>query len=258
MVTQRAPALRDAHLPARPGVRAPRGAAQLPQRHRRHAEVRRRLLRPRRRDAAHDRPPLRRPAHETAARAARLRCRRRRLSGCGADEPRRASAARAPAPLPTAVPEPDGELGRPTTRAGHREHLRRRPRAPARPGGGGPGVLPPRWFIPGAGARSSRSPASPAGSARSTRARPTAPRATASARPTSRPTAASRASCTGATACSWSACSSPTSSSSTARRRGSTSRSASTFRTLAPRIGQTFLIGGKLSVTVELEKAERG
>ena len=74
------------------------------------------------------------------------------VPGCGdGDEPRRASAAARP--LPTAVPEVDAELGRPTTVPGTaniygagREH-------PPAPAGGGPGVLPPRWFIPGAGAQ---------------------------------------------------------------------------------------------------------
>ena len=74
------------------------------------------------------------------------------LSGCGADEPRRASAAaERPAAFPTAVPDPEGELGRPTTVPGRANIYgagRERPPAPA---GGGAGVLPTRWFLPGPG-----------------------------------------------------------------------------------------------------------
>ncbi len=73
-------------------------------------------------------------------------------TGCGADEPERATAgAERPAALATAVPEPEGELGRATTVPGTANIYgagRERPPAPA---GGGPGVLPPRWFVAGAG-----------------------------------------------------------------------------------------------------------
>ena len=162
-----------------------------------------------------------------------LACGRRRragMSGCGAE--RAAAGLRA---APGGAPDggarcPRASSGVPTSRAGQGEHLRRRTRAPARPGRRRPRRPAPALVRArrGRGARWSRSRGSQGRSARSTRARPTAPAGDRDRRrPTSRPTAASRASCTGATACSWSACSSPTSSCSTARRRGSTSRSAS-------------------------------
>lgn len=75
------------------------------------------------------------------------------LTGCGGDdEPQRASAeARSPAPLATAVPEIDAELGRPTRVPGTANIYGAGRERPPSPGGGGGGVLPPRWFIPGAG-----------------------------------------------------------------------------------------------------------
>ena len=72
------------------------------------------------------------------------------LSGCGADDPRPVSAdAERPAASATAVPEPEGELGRPTTVPGTANIYGAGRERPPAPGGGGPGTLPPRWMVSG-------------------------------------------------------------------------------------------------------------
>ena len=71
------------------------------------------------------------------------------LAGCGADEPEGPAAKPAPAAFATPAAEPRGELGRPTTVPGQANIFGAgRPKPPA-PAGGGPGLLPPRWILPG-------------------------------------------------------------------------------------------------------------
>ena len=72
------------------------------------------------------------------------------LSGCGADDSRPASAGteRPVAPAAPAV-EPEGELGRSTTVPGSANIYGAGRQRPPAPSGGGPGTLPPRWMISG-------------------------------------------------------------------------------------------------------------
>ena len=72
------------------------------------------------------------------------------VAGCGADEPRRDSAEAArPSPVATATAaEPRGELGRPMTVPGTANIYGAGREEPPAPAGGGPGDLPPRWLLP--------------------------------------------------------------------------------------------------------------
>jgi len=78
------------------------------------------------------------------------------LSGCGGDQPRRTSAqADRPRPVATTAPavEPRGELGRPMKVPGTANIYGAGREQPPAPAGGGAGVLPPRWILPGAAHR---------------------------------------------------------------------------------------------------------
>lgn len=72
------------------------------------------------------------------------------VAGCGASEPPRTAVEARPVPTATPAVEIEGELGRPVTVPGKANIFGAGRERPPAPGYGGAGVLPPRWRLDGA------------------------------------------------------------------------------------------------------------
>ena len=75
------------------------------------------------------------------------------LAGCGADAPPRASVEARVVPTATPMVEIEGELGQPVTVPGTANIFGAGRERPPAPGGGGAGVLPARWMVTSAAKR---------------------------------------------------------------------------------------------------------
>jgi hypothetical protein len=71
------------------------------------------------------------------------------LAGCGADDPPRTALQARAVPTATPAAEIEGELGRPVTVPGTANIFGAGRERPPAPSGGGAGVLPARWLLPG-------------------------------------------------------------------------------------------------------------